>query len=94
MSVAEEITLGEIARRLDFIVTQLAQLVTRSEHEAHLLLRDQRIGALVEDVAELKARLTESERQRGQVRLALATSVVAPLIVAVLLAILAGATLN
>lgn len=92
--MADDITLAEVGRRLDGIAGRLDQLVGRSEHEAHLLLRDQRIDSLAEDVGELKTRQTETERQRGQVRLALVTSFAAPLLVAVLLAVLAGATLR
>jgi DNA integrity scanning protein DisA with diadenylate cyclase activity len=93
VNVADDITLAEIGRRLDLLTAQVSQLVGRSEHEAHLLLRDQRINSLAEDITELKTRLTEAERQRGQVRLALFSSVGAPLITFIVLAVLVGKTL-
>jgi hypothetical protein len=92
--VADDITLAEIGRRLDQLATQVGQLVGRSEHEAHLLLRDQRITEVEKDIAEIHSRLIAAETQRGQVRLALVSAVAGPLLVAVILAVLAGQRLT
>ncbi len=75
--MADDITTGEIGRRLDVLSLQVSQLVGRPEFEV-------RITAITEDIAEPRSRLTVAESRRWQATLAVATSVAFPLILAYL----------
>lgn len=75
--MADDITIGEIGRRLDVISLQVSQLVGRPEFEV-------RLTAITEDIAELRGRLTVAESRRWQATLAVITSVAFPLILAYL----------
>lgn len=71
--MADDVTLGEVARRIDALSVQVTQLVSRSEYEV-------RAAAIVEDIAEIKGRLTLAESRRWQAGVAVVTSVVFPLL--------------
>lgn len=75
--MADDVTLGEVARRIDALSAQVGQLVSRSEYEV-------RSAAMVEDIAEIRTRLTVAESRRWQATLAVVTSVALPLLLAYL----------
>ncbi|MFI5955803.1 hypothetical protein [Cryptosporangium sp. NPDC051539] len=75
--MADDITLGEVGRRIDALSMEVRQLVSRSEV-------DIRFTAVQKDVAELEARLAVAESRRWQAGLAVVFSVLVPLILAYL----------
>lgn len=82
----DEPSIGEVLRRVDDAVAQLARLADRLERdyvtrEAYQIQRE----ADRDDVAEIIRRLDKSDTQRAADRRLLMTSLVAPLLVALVL---------
>jgi hypothetical protein len=71
--MSDDVTLGEVARRIDALSVQVTQLVSRSEYEV-------RLAAITKDIADVEARLTVAESRRWQAGLAIVTSVLFPLV--------------
>ncbi|MEV6036048.1 hypothetical protein AB0L65_33175 [Nonomuraea sp. NPDC052116] len=57
--MADEPSLGELARRIDHVTMTLAQLVQRAEYTADRRYDDRRFAELESDVAELRRQVTE-----------------------------------
>jgi hypothetical protein len=64
--VADEVTLGELGRRLDALGVQLGQLVGRAEYDAHRHATDRQIAELEKDQSALATRLDEIVRRMDE----------------------------